>query len=235
MQSEKKTVRAEAAGFTFKQRISLWFIANVGVILIRLIGFTLRYEVSSEDDVVDAARLPEDSTVAPFWHRAVFSAVYFFRRRGIAVMTSRSFDGEYIARIISSFGFLPVRGSSSRGAVSALLGMKQVIEDRGVAAFTIDGPRGPKYIAKPGPVLLAKKTGAPIRCFYVAVSHGWTLSSWDEFVIPRPFANAHIRWSAKIAMPGEANDAEMEALHAEMQSVLERVTSYAQNAVGSQL
>jgi len=203
--------------------------------MIRLIGFTLRYDVSSEDGVTDAACLPEESTVAPFWHRAVFSAVYFFQRRGIAVMTSRIFDGEYIARIISAFGFVPVRGSSSRGAVSALLGMKQVIEDRGVAAFTIDGPRGPKYVAKPGPVLLAKKTGAPIRCFYVAVSHGWTLNSWDEFVIPRPFAKVCIRWSSKIAVPAEASESEMVALHAEMQRALERVTEFAQNAVGSQL
>jgi len=128
-----------------------------------------------------------------------------------------------------------VRGSSSRGAVSALLGMKQVIEDDGVAAFTIDGPRGPIYVAKPGPVLLAKKTSAPIRCFYVAVSRGWTLGSWDKFVIPRPFARVYIRWSSKITVPAEAGESEMAALHTEMQTALERVRDFAQNAVGSQL
>jgi lysophospholipid acyltransferase (LPLAT)-like uncharacterized protein len=234
-QSENMPARNKPKPFTLRQRIALWLIANVGTLLIRIIGSTLRYEVSSEDEVADPASLPESSTVAPFWHRAVFSAVYFFQRRGIAVMTSRSYDGEYIARIISNFGFIPVRGSSSRGAVSALLGMKQVIEDDGVAAFTIDGPRGPIYIAKPGPVLLAKKTDAPIRCFYVAVSHGWTLGSWDKFVIPRPFAKAYIRWSSKITVPAEAGEGEMTALHSEMQTALERVRDFAQNAVGSQL
>ena len=234
-QSEKSPPRLEASSFTWKQRLSLWFIANVGTLAIRVIGSTLRYEVSAEDGVVDAGSLPEPCTVAPFWHRAVFSAVYFFQRRGIAVMTSRSFDGEYIARIISNFGFVPVRGSSSRGAVSALLGMNQVIREQGVAAFTIDGPRGPKYVAKPGPILVAKKTAAPVRCFYVAVSHGWTLSSWDEFVIPRPFARAYIRWSSKINVPEDANEGEMAELHSEMQRALERVRDFAQNAAGSRL
>lgn len=237
MSSPDQTERPqrESSAFTTRQRITLWFIANIGTLLIRVIGATLRYEVSSEDGVLDAASLPEDATVAPFWHRAVFSAVYFFQRRGIAVMTSRSYDGEYIARIISNFGFLPVRGSSSRGAVSALIGMNKVIQDRGVAAFTIDGPRGPKYIAKPGPVLVAKRTGAPIRCFYVAVSHGWKLSSWDEFVIPRPFARAYIRWSSKIAVPSDCDEEQMAAFHDQMQAALERVTEFAQSAVKSNL
>ena len=232
---QKSRKREDQQVFTLRQRLALWFISNLGAFAIRMICSTLRYEVSSEDGVADPQNLPEPRTVAPFWHRAVFGAAYFFQRRGIAVMTSRSFDGEYIARIISHFGFLPVRGSSSRGAVSALLGMNKVIEDRGVAAFTIDGPRGPKYVAKPGPVLVAKKTGAPIRCFYVAVSHGWKLSSWDEFVIPRPFSRACIRWSSKIEVPADADEQRMAAFHDEMQAALERVTAYAQNAANSQL
>jgi lysophospholipid acyltransferase (LPLAT)-like uncharacterized protein len=225
----------DEAAFTLSQRISLWFIVNLATLLIRLLGATLRFEVSSEDELSDATTLPHDSSIAVFWHRAIIGAVYFFRARGIAIMTSRSSDGEYIARTSSKLGFLPVRGSSSRGAVSALLGMNKVIEDGGIAAFTIDGPRGPKYVAKPGPVLVAKKTGAPIRCFYVAVSHGWALSSWDEFVIPRPFARVCIRWSAKIAVPADSNEQQMATFHDQMQAALERVTEFAQKAVGSRL
>jgi lysophospholipid acyltransferase (LPLAT)-like uncharacterized protein len=232
---EKRSQREAPSGFSWQQRLALWFISNLGVLAIHIICSTLRFEVSAEDEVEDPRKLPEPATVAPFWHRAVFSATYFYRHRGIAVMTSRSFDGEYIARIISHFGFKPVRGSSSRGAVSALLGMHDVVEEQGVAAFTIDGPRGPKYVAKPGPVLLAKRSGAPIRCFYVAVERGWALNSWDEFVIPRPFTRAYIRWSARITVPSDADSQQMEALHGEMQAALERVTEYAQTAVGSNL
>ncbi len=84
-------------------------------------------------------------------------------------MTSRSFDGEYIARIIERFGFVAVRGSSSRGGSAALLGMNRALAGGRIAAFTIDGPRGPRYVAKPGPVMLARMSGAPILCFYLAV------------------------------------------------------------------
>ena len=87
-------------------------------------------------------------------------------------MTSLSFDGEFIARIIEKLGFRAVRGSSSRGAVGALLGMRREVEAGQAVAFTIDGPRGPKYVAKPGPVLLAQATGAPMAAFHIALSRG---------------------------------------------------------------
>ena len=234
--SEQKSRKRESEQtFTFQQRLGLWFISNLTALAIWMICSTLRFEVSSEDGAQDPRSFPERKTIATFWHRGVFTALYYFRHRGISVMTSRSYDGEYIAGIASRFGLLPVRGSSSRGAVSALLGMFDVIEDGGVAAFTIDGPRGPKYVAKPGPILLAKKSGAPIRCFYIAVAQGWTLRSWDDLVIPRPFSQVHIRWSAPLTVPADADQEQMTRLHEEMQRTLERVTAYAQNTVESQL
>ena len=148
-------------------------------------------------------------------------------------MTSRSFDGEYIARIIEKFGFRAVRGSSSRGGVRALLGMHDVIEEGRIAAFTIDGPRGPQYVAKPGPVLLARNTGATIRCFYIAVKDAWVLNSWDRFVIPKPFTRAHVRWSGPIVVPKGADSESLQRYHAEMQAALERVREDADRLVGS--
>lgn len=220
--------------FTFRQRILLVLIHWLGVFAIRLIGITLQFSASTEEEgIADPAALPQPGTIAPFWHRCVFPATYFFRNRGISVMTSRSFDGEYIARIIESFGFHAVRGSSSRGAVRALLGMHTVIEADGVAAFTIDGPRGPVYIAKPGPTLLARNTGQPIRCFYIALHDAWVLDSWDRFLIPRPFTKAHVRWSAPIAIPRDASSEELAQYHRQMQDALERVRTAAESLVGA--
>jgi len=224
----------EERPFSLKQRCSLFFIHWFGVVAIRLIGMTVRFSASSEEpEIANPSALPLPGNIAPFWHRSVFPATYFFRNRGISVMTSRSFDGEYIARIIESFGFKAVRGSSSRGAVRALLGMHTVIEREGVAAFTIDGPRGPVYVAKPGPTLLARNTGQPIRCFYVAVRDAWVLNSWDRFLIPKPFTRAHVRWSAPITVPRETTSADLPAYHARMQDALERVRAAAESIVGS--
>jgi len=228
----KETKVAAEGMFTLRQRIALWFISLAGYLAIRCIGSTLRYEISAEvEGTFPLVQFPPAGSIAPFWHRCVFAATYYFRNRGVSVMTSSSFDGEYIARIIESFGFKAVRGSSSRGGVRALLGMHDIVEQGGVAAFTIDGPRGPRYVAKPGPVLLARNTCAPIYCFYVAVSSAWVLGSWDAFLIPKPFARAHIRWSAPIFVPPGTDSEQMKMLHGEMQDALERVRLYAEKQV----
>jgi hypothetical protein len=149
-------------------------------------------------------------------------------------MTSRSFDGEYIARIIERFGFKAVRGSSSRGGTSALLQLHDIVNDGGIAAFTIDGPRGPRYVAKPGTILLAKNTGAPILPFYVGLEKPWVLKSWDALMIPKPFSRALIRVGKKIEVPKDADDQVMKQKLTEMQRELEEVRDFAEAEVGAE-
>jgi hypothetical protein len=143
-------------------------------------------------------------------------------------MTSSSFDGEYIARIIEKFGYKAVRGSSSRGAVRALLGMHTELEKDRSVAFTIDGPRGPLYEAKPGPVLLARNTQVPIVPFFIAAEDGWVLKSWDRFVIPKPYARVHLRLGRLIPVPPDADSSRIQQLHSEMQAGLDRVREVAE-------
>ena len=146
-------------------------------------------------------------------------------------MVSRSFDGEYIARIIERFGFVAVRGSSSRGGSEALRDMRKELEKGAAVAFTIDGPRGPKYVAKPGPVLLARSSGMPMAAFYVALSDAWVLKTWDEFMIPKPFSKALVRVSAKVHVPAQAPDGQIRDFHGLLQQALERVTRFAEENV----
>jgi lysophospholipid acyltransferase (LPLAT)-like uncharacterized protein len=219
-----------AKPFSLRQRIALWLITAAGSLLVRLIGCTLRFSFVAEPGAYGGAGdVPPE--IYCFWHRAVLPAAWVFRRRRIAVMTSRSFDGEYIARIITRFGFMPVRGSSSRGAVGALIGMRRELEQGHAVAFTIDGPRGPIYVAKPGPVLLAKKTGRPITCFYVAPDRPWVLNSWDRMMIPRPFSRAVAYFCSPIHVAANAGEAEMQALHQQMQEALDRSRLQAEIAI----
>ncbi|MBI2681733.1 MAG: lysophospholipid acyltransferase family protein [Acidobacteriales bacterium] len=220
--------------FSLRQRLSLWLISGLGVLLIRLIGPTLRFRVEIEPGGPELA--DKDPLLVPavycFWHRCILPAAWFFRHRDIAVMTSRSYDGEYIARIIQRLGFRAVRGSSSRGAVRALLGMHTEIEQGRVAAFTIDGPRGPRYVAKPGPVLLARHTGVPIVVFHIAVERAWTLGSWDRMIIPKPFSRAVLCTSRIMTVPEDSDHDLRESKHAEMQAALDRVREKADAAFG---
>jgi lysophospholipid acyltransferase (LPLAT)-like uncharacterized protein len=214
--------RESIRSFSFADRIKLWLIAWAGYLFIRAICSTLRYAFFLEPGCLADEHGPDRLSIWCFWHRCVLPAAWRFRRRKLAVMTSRSFDGEYIARIIQKLGFIPVRGSSSRGAVGALLGMREQLEQGHHAVFTIDGPRGPRYVAKPGPVLLAKKTGLPVSCFYVAVERAWVLNSWDRMIIPKPFSRAAVYASSPISVPPDAGDEQMSALHQQMQETLER-------------
>jgi hypothetical protein len=220
------------ARFTPGQRFALGCISWLGHLLISLIGCTLRFEQSSEPGGVSEGSEPPPFVIGPFWHRCVIPATWFFRKRGVAVMTSRSFDGEYIARIIERFGFVAVRGSSTRGGSTALLGMNRALASGHIAAFTIDGPRGPRFMAKPGPVLLARMSSAPILCFYLAVERPWILHSWDAMMIPRPFSKVHIRWTKLIHVPADASDEQMNEYHHQMQDSLERARHDAVTALG---
>jgi lysophospholipid acyltransferase (LPLAT)-like uncharacterized protein len=213
--------------FTLLQRAQLTLVSWVVPALLGLIGATLRMTISYEEGAVEGPDHIYPGIFA-FWHRCVLPAAWLFRRRRIAVMTSRSLDGEFIARVIRRFGFTPVRGSSTRGGQRALLEMNRMLADGGAVAFTIDGPRGPRYVAKKGPLLLARTSGTPITAFYVAVQHAWVLNTWDKLVIPKPFSRILVRAAQKIYVPSDADDSAMEKYHAEMQAALERVTAFAE-------
>ena len=226
---------SETRRFSLRQRILLWLISWTGYLAIVLIGPTLRYSISWEEPPTPHGATFEKPVIYSFWHRAVFAGAWLWRKAGAAVMVSRSFDGEYIARTIEKLGFVAVRGSSSRGGAPALLGLKRQLEQGIPVVFTIDGPRGPKYVAKPGPVLLSRTSALPMAAFYVALSDAWVLNTWDALMIPKPFSKALVRFSAKMRVPAEAADAEIDAqmaeFHAQLQAALERVTRFAEEHV----
>ncbi len=222
----------EARRFSLGQRILLRLISWASYLAISLIGPTLRYSISWEEAPSPPDAIYEKPVIYSFWHRAVFASAWLWRKTGIAVMVSRSFDGEYIARTIEKLGFVAVRGSSSRGGAAALLGLKSQLEQGNLVAFTIDGPRGPKYVAKPGPVLLSRASAFPMAAFYVALSDAWVLNTWDQMTIPKPFSKALVRFSSKIRVPADAeSEAQMAEFHRQLQAALDRVTGFAEENV----
>jgi lysophospholipid acyltransferase (LPLAT)-like uncharacterized protein len=212
--------------FTRKQRILLWLITWTAFLIIRILGPTLRFAISWEDD--SPGSLEARPFVYSFWHSCMLPAMYLWRDLQIRVMSSDSFDGEYTGRIMRKFGFVKVRGSSTRGAVRALLGMRRELEAGWTVAFTIDGPNGPRYVAKPGPVMLARSTGVPMVVFHMAVERAWVLKTWDQLMIPKPFSRVLMRVSQRITVPKNADEAQMERSQNELQSSLDRVREFAE-------
>src|SRR5258707_6146544 len=109
-------------------------------------------------------------------------------------MISRSFDGELIARTSALLGYGSVRGSSSQGGAAALAGLHRAFDEGRLISLTLDGPRGPKCIAKAGAVKLAQMTKSRVHAFYVLPQRAWTLKSWDEFMIPKPFSRVVVTY-----------------------------------------
>ena len=215
--------------WTLRQRIVLSLIVWAGYWFIRLLGPTLRVSVSYEEGAQKT--LDERPLVASFWHECMIPATYLFRHMGIRVMSSFSYDGEYMGRIIRRFGFVAVKGSSSRNPVRALLGLRRALEEGWTVAFSLDGPRGPRRQVKAGPSGLARSSGLAMTTFHAAVDKAWVLNSWDRMMIPRPFSRVLVRVGKMIPVPSNASDADLERYTAELQSALDRVCDFAENNV----
>lgn len=212
--------------FSLRQRCLLWLITWVGYIVIRLLGPTIRFAVSWEEG--SPGSLEARPFVYSFWHSCMIPAMYLWRDLSIRVMSSDSFDGEYTGRIMQKFGFVKVRGSSSRFAVRAMLGMRRELEKGWIVAFTLDGPRGPRHVVKPGPVLLARATGVPMVGFHIALTGAWVLKTWDRLTIPKPFSMALMRVGRVIPVPAHADDAQREKALQELQATLDRCREFAE-------
>jgi hypothetical protein len=211
---EERHWRASAS-----RRIQAKLIAATGYRAVALLGSTLRWRtegVEHFDAIINGGRQP----IMAFWHGRILPATYYFRRRGIVVITSENFDGEWIAGIIERFGYGTARGSTSRGGRKALLQLMRDLAAGHPAGFTLDGPRGPARVAQPGAVWLAKATGHPLLPFHLEASRYWTLASWDRTQIPKPYATVAIAMGEPFDVPADADEAALESARVELEARL---------------
>ncbi|PYR26156.1 MAG: hypothetical protein DMF92_19035 [Acidobacteria bacterium] len=219
---------------SLSKRAQAKLIAAVGYRLVASLGVTLRWRTEGLqhlDEIVATGRQP----IMTFWHGRILPAAYFFRRRGIVVITSENFDGEWIAGIIERFGYGTARGSTSRGGGKALLQLVRDMAAGKPAGFTVDGPRGPARVAQPGAMWLAKATGNPVLPFHVEADRHWTLNSWDRTQVPKPYATVALAMGEPLEVAADADDSRVETarrmleerLHALEQRALDLVRSTA--------
>jgi lysophospholipid acyltransferase (LPLAT)-like uncharacterized protein len=212
----------------WSRRIQIPLLAAVVYSVIRVLGPTLRFEVLGRASI-DAFWARKQPCIWAFWHRVILPIAWFGRNRGIVVMNTTAFDGQWTRKVIERLGFGTSQGSSSRGGLRGLQVMAQRIREGLDCAFTIDGPRGPRYVAKVGPVLLARMTGAPIVVFHIGVNRGKTIQkTWDHFLLPGLFAHAILIGGRPIFVPQDADPEMIKLKHAEMQKELERVRDIAE-------
>jgi lysophospholipid acyltransferase (LPLAT)-like uncharacterized protein len=203
---------------SWRKRAKVAAIASLGYPAVNALGHTLRWRVEGLehfDAILASGRQP----VMAFWHGRILPATFYFRGRGIVVITSENFDGEWIARIIERFGYGTARGSTSRGGARALVQLRRELAAGRPAAFTIDGPRGPARFAQPGAVFLAGATGHPILPFHIEAERLWSMKSWDRTQVPKPFATVRVAIGEPIVVP-DAADVTIEAKRLDLERSL---------------
>jgi lysophospholipid acyltransferase (LPLAT)-like uncharacterized protein len=217
------TASSTRSKFTLGQRLVLAIVPRVVWALLWIVSPTWRFEVLAEEGVVPVlfGERPGPEIYC-FWHQCVLPCTVYFRHSHAVILISKSYDGELITRILKMFGFDAVRGSSSRSAREGLLGLAHIVQSGRTAIFTADGPRGPIYQTKMGPIKLAQMTGAPIGAFHLEPEHAWVMGSWDKFLVPKPFTRICVSWAQWTHVSADLPAEDFESKRAELNAAIER-------------
>ena len=193
--------------FKPKQRLTLTAAPPLIAGTLKALERTCRHETRGAEHLEAALAMGNGHIILAFWHEVLGLAAWHFRGSGAHTLTSYSFDGELAARIIHHFGQHALRGSSSRGGARALKELEKACACVEIVGFTLDGPRGPRRVAKPGVGILAARTGVPILPLAFAASRAWRMRSWDRLIVPKPFARVVTAFAPPIE-PHDANSPE---------------------------
>ncbi|HUQ19341.1 MAG TPA: lysophospholipid acyltransferase family protein [Gemmatimonadaceae bacterium] len=170
---------------------------TLGGIALQALGRTWRYEVRGSEHL-EALRLHGSPFIFSLWHGQLLPLIWHHRNQRVAILVSEHRDGEIIARVAQSIGYRLIRGSSTRGADRALLALVRQLKAGAEVAVTPDGPRGPARSYAPGALIAAQRSGAAILPITAHVDNAWHLSSWDRFIIPKPFAKVTVAYGAPV-------------------------------------
>ncbi|MFK7851227.1 MAG: lysophospholipid acyltransferase family protein [Akkermansiaceae bacterium] len=182
--------------------------------LMKAWSLTLRYHVNGEKGTI-VPSIGTEPVIFTLWHNRIFTMPPIWNKTGgndrsSVVLTSASKDGTTLATTMRLFGLGAIRGSSSRRAISALIGMRKALREGLDVCVTPDGPKGPRYTVQPGILKIAQSTNSKIVPIHLRYSSAWRLSSWDRFVLPKPFSKVFVIFDEPIQIPKETTEEEFE-------------------------
>ena len=216
-----------------RRRVGNWLLALLAPALLRLLAFTWR--VQRRGGPGWQLLTSDQPWLVAMWHGRMLVGLPMpmHRGRNIGVLVSPSDDGHLATSALRLFGFVPIRGSLSRGGARALREMTDTLRDGRQLVVTPDGPRGPRHAMNVGLHWLARRTGAPILPVGFACDRAWRLRSWDRFTIPKPFARIVVNYGDPDPIAATSSDSELEALAAKLRTRLIALEREAFDALGT--
>jgi lysophospholipid acyltransferase (LPLAT)-like uncharacterized protein len=219
MKAPKQDIQITQRGRPLGNPVSVWLKFRFATWLASIVWKALKYTLRRRKVGFDAVKALVDSDqrfILAFWHRrlVMMPLSYPFRRnnadgerRGVAILSSDSKDGEISAAIWRHLGIHAVRGTASHGGgAQGLVKMIQVVRQGWDLGITPDGPRGPRCEVKPGAIAVARKTRAWIVPVSVAYSSAWQLKTWDKMLIPKPFSSVAVLYGEPYQVPEHIED-----------------------------
>lgn len=164
---------------------------------VTMLCYSLHISAKNEKAIEELVNQNKRFVIA-FWHGTMLYPWYYFKGQKILGITSKSKDGDLLAKTLKNWKYTVVRGSSSKGGDIALGIMVDFAKNEGSVAITPDGPKGPKEKFKAGAVVVAKKSGIPLVLMGVAYDKKVKLKSWDRFEVPKPFSRVSVIFSEPI-------------------------------------
>ena len=226
-------------GLPLHKRLLFPVIAPLVAWLLRLFWLVCGVQHIEGEEYLEALSSGAGAIIPCHWHqRHIFCAYYLVRKLSgkfrIGYLVSPSKDGELGAMILKRLGLVAIRGSAKRTGAQAIRDLYLCLSRDGISpVLTPDGSEGPTYKFKPGPVMLAQLSGAPLVPMSYAARRAWYLDSWDRFMIPKPFTRVaiaigrprYVERSGKLGGTGsmqEQMEAELNRLGREAEAALER-------------
>jgi lysophospholipid acyltransferase (LPLAT)-like uncharacterized protein len=211
-----------------RDKILLFLASWIGPVIIYLLGKTLRVDRVGEENLVSIQK-KHKNVIYAFWHGRMLILAYSHRWQKIHILISQHRDGEFIARIIHRLGFVSVRGSTTRGGSKAIFEMCEKVASGYDVGVTPDGPKGPRFKVQPGTIYMAQRSGLPIIPITASAKKRWTLSTWDGFIIPKPFSRAAVMLGEPTYVPSESSPEELEKIRIDFERKMQELTAKADN------
>ena len=229
---EQRSDRGPGRRMTWWRRMLFAVGAPAAAFLLRLVWSTFRYEVRGEEKILERMERGEP-LIFGFWHETLLALTWYMarvKRRGVNItfLISPSVDGEFVAQVLARFKSIAIRGSATRSGAAALRGLKRAItKEHASPGITLDGPKGPHRYCKPGAIMTARMTGAPIVPMAVAASRSWRVKSWDRHLVPRPLSKVVLAIGDPYTVPRDITSDDVEDYRRDLEERVNQLSEWA--------